>query len=183
MIKRWEIVVSALALAVVLLAMPAGYPAEASSTDTPEYQDVAYVVTDTFPVPDDGNYDDGFSPLSASIDCTRHVRGYEVSGYNSFGNWLWTFGASLRTCTRNGKVVHKKWGPCWGSTAGFPSLWKFKGCEVEAQSGQNLPRAYIWRQWRGHFGYCVTWVCKSKDPWVYIGGRGDGTFGTNGGAG
>jgi hypothetical protein len=149
-----------------------------------EYNTVEAVTVTTYPVPLDVTYDDGFTALAAS-NCTHHQRGYQVDAKNHFGNTIWSFGGFLEDCTKGGQVIHKNWGACWGWVSdNILNRWEFKGCEIEDQSKQDLPRNYIWRQWRGHFKSCVYIAgCQTKNPWVYIGGRGDGTFGTNGGAG
>lgn len=167
------------AIAVLSLAVA---PAAGATTVPDDYNDVTRIDVHAYTAPDATSFDDGYVAL-AQKGCTKHSRGHQVDGYNHYGNILWSFGGYLQDCVQAGKVIHKNWGVCWGWTADFPDLWNFKGCEIEDQSNQSLPRAYIWRQWRGHFKYCVTWVCKQKDPWVYIGGRGDGSFGVNGGAG
>ncbi len=175
--KRWVVSGAVLILSTLMLG------GEASAAVPADYNDVDHVEVTEYGVPDNtAGFDDGYVAL-AQNSCAKHSRGHSVTATNHYGNTLWSFGAFLQDCVKGGKVVHKNWGNCWGWTADFPVLWNFKGCEIEAQSNQSLPREYIWRQWRGHFKYCVTWVCKQKDPWVYIGGRGDGTFGTNGGAG
>lgn len=178
---RKLVTVMAAVMVATLLQVGASVPAHAISDE--EYNTLDHVDIHSYPVPDPDVYDDGFMPL-AGTDCKKHSKGHQVDGYNGYGDILWSFGSYLQDCTKNGKVVHKKWGACWGWTSNdIRNLWNFKGCEIEDQSNQTLPRAYIWRQWRGHFKMCLVWYCKTKDPWVYIGGRGDGTFGVNGGAG
>jgi hypothetical protein len=122
-------------------------------------------------------------PLTTSIDsatgCHWDWGAYEVSAVNKVGVTLWTYGAKVEACVRDGKVRKVNWfsyhHECWCTT------WNFVSDRVEAKSDQSIPRKYIWRQYRGHFRSCITWLCKDAWPWVYVGTRGDGTFGTNGG--
>jgi hypothetical protein len=127
-------------------------------------------------------YDAGFDARSTSGCATK---GHEYDQKNNFGNTLFKVGSSLHICWRNGNVVSKNWGATWCWSAQFPNLWNCQNGDtyIEDQSNQKLPRNYIWRQWRFHLHMCVTWICKDAWPWVYIGGRGDGTFGVNGGRG
>lgn len=158
------------ALALIVLLSVLAIPAEANAvTSAPPDENTItsyrYVQT--------------LSNEAAGSNC--RTNGYQVEA-NSIGGTVWKFGSSLRICWKGGDVISKSWGACWGWVAQW-SLWHFNGCEIEDQSLQSLPRAYIWRQWRGHFTYCVTWICKQANPWVYVGGRGNGTFGVNGGSG
>jgi hypothetical protein len=125
----------------------------------------------------------------ASRDCWRGWRGHEVYGKNRLGQEIWRFGSKLTDCVRDGKVVAKTWNTPYGWTAWFTVWnWDSSGTYIEQQSPQTLPRSYVYRQWRGHFHASVPiptigGLVSDMHPWVYIGGRGDGTWGTNGGKG
>jgi hypothetical protein len=168
----------------VALAVPNGQRPASATTD-----DNAAALTLG---PGDPGYDDIASyafhrttsdPSTALIDSATGCRwgwgAYEVSAVNKVGVTLWTYGARVDACVRDGKVRKVSWlsyqHTCWCTT------WNFVGDKVEAKSDQSLPRKYIWRQYRGHFRSCVTWYCKDAFPWIYVGARGDGTFGTTGG--
>lgn len=191
-IKRWVVsAVAVLLLAPIILVSSDKNEAQAGSgtiISEADFNKVARVETSNYAVSDQPTYDDGFTLLQAdslsSTGCTKGHRGYQIDAYNNFGNHIWAFGGYLQDCVKGGKVVHKRWGVCWGWVSdNILNRWQFQGCNIEDQSVQTLPRAYIWRQWRGHFKSCVYIVgCQTKDPWVYIGGRGDGSFGTNGDA-
>jgi hypothetical protein len=129
-------------------------------------------------VRDDGG---GDFDLLATSNCS--VTGYHIELKNAYGVVLAKVGSSNNHwCWRNGNVVSKNWGTAWCWTSAV-TLWNCSDIKIEAQSKQGLPRPYVWRQWRFHLHYCLTWYCKDKFPWVYIGMRGDGTTGRNGGMG
>lgn len=187
-----KVIMAGLSTALLALAFTATAPSAAvpaSATDVSDFNTIDHVDISNYPVSDPITYDDGtpvnqVDPLAAN-GCTKTHRGYQVDAYNHWGNHIWSFGSYLQDCYKNGMVVHKNWGVCWGWVSdNILNRWEFKGCGIEDQSKQSLPRQYIWRQWRGHFKACIYIAgCQTKDPWVYIGGRGDGTFGVNGGAG
>ncbi len=112
-------------------------------------------------------------------------KAHEWDGKNNFGVTIAKVGFSVHDCWKGGQVISKNWGPPWCWTMGLPSMWNCQNGDtyIEDQSNQNVPRNYIWRQYRFHLHYCVTWVCQDQWPWVYIRARGDGTYGTNGGRG
>lgn len=179
MSRGWKPLARRIAFVVVAVAMLApiqgASAAETLAPGDPGYDDVAsYTFQRT-----EGVGDSTGTMIDAATGCRWDWGAYEVSAVNKVGVTLWTYGAKVEACVRDGKVRKVRWlsyhRECWCTT------WNFVGDKVEAKSGQSLPRGYIWRQYRGHFRSCITWLCKDAWPWVYVGARGDGTFGVNGG--
>lgn len=171
--------------ALLALAFTAASPSAAppaSATDVSDFNKVDHIDASNYQVSDPITYDDGLTALSGT-GCNKGHRGYQVDAYNHFGNRIWSFGSYVQDCYKNGMVIHKNWGECWGWVSNnILNRWEFKGCEIETQGNQDVPRQYVWRQWRGHFKSCVYIAgCQTKDPYIYLGARGDGTFGVNGG--
>lgn len=156
-----------------------GYDDIAYITVTPENDDTATISPASVkndPTHTGRHYD-------ASGNCWRTWHGYIVTAVNNRGIVLWWFEDKLHDCVRNGNVVSFTFDDpthheCWCT------LWNWKGWTID---GHNYTKNYVWRQVRGHYKMCVMVAglgkCFSADPWVYIGGRGDGTFGATGGTG
>jgi hypothetical protein len=172
------VVVTLVALVVPSGQRPASATADSAVASTlspgdPGYDDIAsYTFQQT-------RSDPTLATIDAATGCHWDWGAYEVSAVNKVGVTLWTYGAKVTACVRDGKVRKVSWlsnhHECWCTT------WNYVGDKVEAKSDQSLPRKYIWPQYRGHFRSCVTWYCKDAWPWIYVGARGDGTFGTTGG--
>lgn len=177
----WKPLVRRIAFVIVAVTMLApiqnASAAEALSPGDPGYDDIA-----SFTIDETSGVGDLTGALvDSATGCHWDWHGIEISAKNAAGVKLVTYGGKVEACVRDGKVRKVRFSTyhheCWCTT------WNWVGERIEAQSAQTLPRGYIWRQYRGHFRSCIVWYCKDKWPWVYLGARGDGTFGVNAGLG
>lgn len=171
--KRFTVVLAT----ALLTGMLAGPPVRASDPPPDPDNDIVSATL----VQDESSLD--FTTLATGSNCS--TTGYHIEMKNGIGVVLAKVGVSgTHWCWRNGNVVSKSWGDPWCWTSAV-TLWNCqnKDTYVEAHSKQKLPRSYVWKQWRFHLHYCLTWYCKDQWPWIYIGVRGNGTSGVNGGKG